>query len=137
MTATFIENALSELNESQNTWTTLHGKAQRIGLMADNNISIDPRYRSFYFDESSEMLYITYYDGVLIAYQAGDEIPDGYVIMTINGKQYLNKVSKNAINCTLGGSSAKIHAAISYDKIVGFYFPNVNPQSYIDELSNY
>lgn len=138
MTVEFIDNALYALGgEVQNRWTTLFGKAQRIGLLADNNISIDPRYRAFYFDSDSEMLYITYYDGNLIRYNDGDEIPEGYIIMSIHDNKYLNKISPNAISCELDGSTYKVHAMISYDKIVAFYNPNVKVESYLEELKIY
>ena len=136
MTAAFITNALSILGEVQDTWTTLHGKVQRIGLLADNNISIDPRYRVFYFDSDSEMLYITYYDGNMIRYHDGDEIPENYNIITVNGNPYLNKISQNSVACTLGGSVYRIHAAISYDKIVAFYYPNVTVEKFIEDIKN-
>ena len=137
MNASFISHALATLNEEQDTWTTLYEKCQRIGLIADNNISIDPRYRVFYFDSNSEMLYITYYDGTMILYENGDEIPEGYTVMTINNKLYLNKISNNSVPCTINGHHYRIHAAISYDKIVGFYFANRDPNKYLEELENY
>ena len=137
MTPEFITRALSALDESENTWTSLFGKVKRIALLADNNISVDPRYRLFYFDDDTEMLYITYYDGTMIRYNEGDEIPENYTIMTINGTSYLNKISKNYVIYNIDGVDCKIHAAISYDKIVGFYNPTVSAQAYIDELKGY
>ena len=138
MTKDFIIQCFSQgaLNVPVNAWVTLHNKVQRIGLLADNNISVDPRYRIFYFDTTNELLYITYYDGVLYRYEDGAplENPEQYSVVNINGVNYLNKKSKNSVKYTIGGNECDIHAIISFDKIVGFYYPNVNTESILAEM---
>lgn len=123
MTKEFIKHTLKEItgfSSPMNQWLTLTGCCQRIGMLSDNNIGIDPLHKMFYFDEDDEMLYIRKFDGELIK---TTETRDGYVSLTLNGTQYLNKISESTIDHEDAGV---FHQCVSFDKLVAFYYPDMN-----------
>lgn len=132
MTSDFIKSSLESigLSSPMNSWITLHNKVQRIGLVSDVNINVDFRSRMFYFDTTSEMLYIRRMTGDL--YKCTEDVPAGYVSYTIDGNVYVVKISNNAKTSTIG----LFHSAVAFDKICSFYYSKQESaiQSYLDEI---
>jgi len=134
MTLDFVKNALIEitgLSNPMNQWLTLTGQVQRIGMLSDNNIGVDLRYRMFYFDSTSEMVYIKYLTGKI--YESST-VPTGYISFTYNGKNYVAQVASggNNSNNTIG----RFHSCVSFDKITAFFYPDNDSQQqrYLEEI---
>lgn len=121
MTKEFIENVLSELGESMDTWTTLDGVAQ-IGLLGDRFIYLDPLYKVVYFS-SDGSLYVKNLTGY-VTELTGMTIPENAIAFTKNGKTYINYESPFGIETSIG----KIHDIFDFDNISGFHrkYDNIN-----------
>ena len=114
MTKEFIENVLSELGESMDTWTPLAEVAQ-IGLLGDRFVYLDPTYRMVYFS-SDGSLYVKKLTGQ-ISELVGTTVPDNAIAFEKDGKTYVNFEEPHGIDTPLG----KIHTIIDFDNITGFY----------------
>lgn len=127
MTQQFIQNTLESVGESLDTWTTLEGKFQRIGLLGDSSLSIDPVYSLYYFSSSGFLcVKVLNGDPTLTTEVVA---PEGYAIVSSakTGKKYLIQEAAFGINTTIG----KVHTIIGYDNIVAFYNPATNNDLYM------
>lgn len=122
MNKAFIKSTLQAITgqtNPMNKWLTLVGACQRVGTIKDSSISVDPLHRMFYFSDNDEMLYVLCLDGNLIP---STETKSGYMTIELNGKTYLNQISKGSIS----HGDFVFHHCVSFDKIVAFYYPDNN-----------
>ena len=115
MTKQFIQNVLTELGESMDTWTMLKDKVAQIGLIGDRFIYLDPAHVMVYFS-SDGSLYVKHLLGNIREF-SGTNIPENCVAFTLNGKTYIITESPFGIETSLG----KVHTIIDFDNISGFY----------------
>ena len=131
MTKDFITKSvkfMTDNNSIMNTWTTLNGKISRINLLSDTYISIDPRYRMFYFDTTREILYVRNTIGF-----SSTPLSSSSLSVSINGKTYYTEIAESSVTSSAVG---KYHQAISFDKIVSFSYVDreLEAQKYLEEL---
>lgn len=143
MTDEFVKTILTD--DYVNKWVSLAGTTQRIGLIKDSHIAIDPRLTLLYFDDSSKLLYLRSMTGVLRKIDPSEyesdgtlkssvEIPDGYnAIQGSDGNWYLDQTAIGGISISGIGI---VHDVIDYDAIAAFYFPNRNVGMFIDAIAD-
>jgi hypothetical protein len=74
MASAFIKNWVVNHGMNDGSWHTLDGVVQRVGLLGDANIHIDPTTRVFYFDNDNELLYIKNLTGTLYDYEKNQAV---------------------------------------------------------------
>ena len=113
-TLSYILN--THLNVPVNTWVSLYKSVSRMNLLSDAILSVDPRYRLYYFDTNTEMVYVQYLDGFTNDVNTQDS--DSYVTQIIDGNTYKANISKNYIV----GNVGRYHQAISMSQIVSLSY---------------
>lgn len=143
MTDAFVKSIIS--SDYVNKWVSLAGTAQRIGLIKDSHIAIDPRLTLMYFDDSNKLLYLRNMTGVLKkidpsnygsdgSLKSSVDIPDGYnAIQGADGNWYLDQTAIGGIEIDGVGI---VHDVIDYDAIAAFYFPDRNIDMFVDAIAD-
>ena len=134
--AEFVSGWLSSVGIVPGQWYTLELLAQRIGMLGDSNIHVDPRNRLFMFNNDSEMLYVKVLSGTLYEYSASDPRINqtGYVTFTLSdGSKVIGRETDDGIDVSGLG---KIHTFISYDNISAFYNVGMTSKTALDLFSD-
>jgi len=128
MTKTQIDLCLNELDEMANSWITFEGKLTHFSLQCDSNLFISPQTVQYYFDNTSEMMFVRHTYGPAKRLKDDGVIPDGSVSISHNGLPYIVKVEGGGCNDNTIGV---FHEAISYELIVGMFRNNaMYPSAY-------
>jgi hypothetical protein len=133
--ADFVSGWLSDAGLSDGKWYTLEEIADRVGMLGDSNIHIDPRNRLFMFNSTAQMMYIKLLSGTLYSYSASDPRLGqvGYVSFSLSdGTKVIGKEADDGI--TVSGLG-KIHTFVSYDNISGFFHEGTTRQSILDLIT--
>jgi hypothetical protein len=122
MASAFIKNWVVNHGMNDGSWHTLDGVVQRVGLLGDANIHIDPTTRVFYFDNDNELLYIKNLTGTLYDYEKSKQYltTTGYMSFTLKDGTKVVAVESSANGVSVTGLG-RVHTFISYDNISGFY----------------
>lgn len=134
--ADFVSGWLSDSGLEDGKWYTLEELADRIGLLGDSNIHIDPRNRMFMFNSTAQMMYVKVLTGTLYTYSPTSQLAhqDGYVTFKLSdGRMVIGKEEDDGV--TVSGLG-KIHTFVSYDNISGFFHEGTTRQSIFDQISS-
>lgn len=119
MTSAQIKHIINSKGYVMNQWQTLE-QFHRVGLLGDMTYYMNPLSAQFYFDSTSEMMYVRLTNDSLkrkLA-SASDTLYGEEVCVTLeNGKSFAVKTLPKGFEDNIG----KIHDVVCFDNIVGFY----------------